>query len=199
VPLITEGPDATLAYVNLDTPDAASPKLLINTSRGAVLPDHALDRRDVVAMILDVWEHEPELSWSRLRDPRLWLSSPHVAGYSLEAKLAATRMMHDALCAYLGRSPSWNEAELLPPRLLTGPLEGFSSPARVLARVVDLAGDDARVRSLLELPHAQRPSAFENLRRTYRLRREFRSWRVAGDCTPDLANWLRAAGFIQSD
>jgi erythronate-4-phosphate dehydrogenase len=195
VPLITDGLDATLAYVERDEPSPAEPKVLINTSRGAVLPDRALDRADIVAMILDVWEGEPELAWGRLDDRRLWLASPHVAGYSLEAKLAATRMMHQALCAFLGRAPSWSDEPLLEPQVLTGPLEGFSSPARVIARVMDLAGDDARVRALTELPIDARAAAFERLRRTYRLRREFRSWRVTGSRDPELDVWLRAAGF----
>jgi predicted aminopeptidase len=65
----------------------------------------------------------------------------------------------------------------------------------VIARVVDLAGDDARVRALAQLPAAGRAAAFERLRRDYRLRREFRSWRVAGVGDPTFAAWLRAAGF----
>jgi erythronate-4-phosphate dehydrogenase len=195
VPLIPDGADQTLAYVDRHSPAAAGPKLLINTSRGSVIRERALDRPDVGAMILDVWDGEPQLAWARLDDPRLWIASPHVAGYSLEAKLAATRMMHEALCGFLARAPSWSDAELLEPQLLTGPLEGFSSPTRVIARVVDLAGDDARVRALVELPAAGRAAAFERLRRDYRLRREFRSWRVVGVEDPELAAWLSAAGF----
>jgi erythronate-4-phosphate dehydrogenase len=195
VPLILDGPDATLAYVDLETPAAAGPKLLINTSRGPVIRERALDRPDVGAMILDVWDGEPELAWARLDDPRLWIASPHVAGYSVEAKLTATRMMHEALSGFLGRAPSWNAAEQLEPRVLTGPLEGFSSPTRVLTRVVDLVGDDARVRALVELPFEARAAAFERLRRDYRLRHEFRSWRVLGIQDPKFAAWLRAADF----
>jgi erythronate-4-phosphate dehydrogenase len=195
VPLIVDGPDTTLAYVDRHHPPTAGPKLLINTSRGSVIRERALDRPDVGAMILDVWDGEPELAWARLDDPRLWIASPHVAGYSLEAKLAATRMMHEALSRFFGRAPSWTDADLLEPQLLTGPLEGFSSPARVIARVVDLAGDDARVRALVALPAAGRAAAFERLRRDYRLRREFRSWRVLGVHDPNFAAWLRTVGF----
>lgn len=195
VPLVHDGPDTTFAYVDRHTPSPAGPKLLINTSRGAVIRERALDRPDIGALILDVWDGEPELAWARLDDPRLWIASPHVAGYSLEAKLVATRMMHEALSEFLGRAPSWSEEQLLEPQRLSGPLEGFSSPARVIARVVDLAGDDARVRALVELPAAGRAAAFERLRRDYRLRREFRSWRVDGVGDPKLAAWLRAAGF----
>lgn len=195
VPLILDGPDTTLAYVDLHRPAAAGPKLLINTSRGSVIRERALDRPDIHAMILDVWDGEPELAWSRLDDPRLWIASPHVAGYSYEAKLAATRMMHEALSSFFGRAPSWTDAELLEPQLLTGPLENFSSPESVIAHVVDLAGDDARVRALVALPAAARAAAFERLRRGYRLRREFRSWRVPGKHDPKLAAWLRTVGF----
>ncbi len=195
VPLITEGPDATLAYVDRDTPRSAVPKLLINTSRGPVIPDRALDRPDIGAMILDVWENEPRLAWARLGDPRVWLASPHVAGYSLEAKLAATRMMHEAVSEFFGRAPTWSESSVLEPQVLTGPLEGFSSPARVLARVVDLAGDDSNMRALVEVPEGARASAYERLRRDYRLRREFRSCRVLGARDPALDEWLRRAGF----
>src|SRR5688572_9515368 len=101
-------------------------------------------------------------------------------------------MMHEALSVFLGTTPTWTDKELLEPQLLTGPLEGFSSPARVVARVVDLAGDDARVRGLVDLPSAGRAGAFERLRRDYRLRREFRSWRVPGVSDPIFAAWLRA-------
>jgi erythronate-4-phosphate dehydrogenase len=118
-----------------------------------------------------------------------------VAGYSLEAKLAASRMMPEALSRFFWHAPRWRVAPLLEPHLLTGPLEGFTRAARVFARVVDLAGDDARVRELVELPVVSRAAAFERLRRDYRLRRDFRSWRVLGAREPKLAAWLHAAGF----
>lgn len=195
VPLILDGPDATLAYVERERPEPAGPKLLINTSRGAVLPDRALDRPDIAGMILDVWDGEPELRWSRLQDPRLLLASPHVAGYSLEAKLRATRMMHDALARAWDCTPSWTGAEHLPRRPLDGPLEGLTSRARVLERVVDLRGDDAHVRALEHEPAAGRARMFEQLRRHYHLRREFAAWTISARCPPDLRAWLERAGF----
>lgn len=203
VPLTLTGPDATLAYLDRRAPALAGPKLLINTSRGSVLRGAALDRPDVEALILDVWDGEPRLEPARLSDPRLLLASPHVAGYSLEAKLGATRMMHEALARWLGRAPSWTGAELLAPQTLDGPMQGFDDRAAVVARVVALSVDDASVRALAELPDGARGPAFEGLRRHYRLRREFRSWqipsaRVSGS---GLRAWLRCAGFslVESD
>jgi erythronate-4-phosphate dehydrogenase len=201
VPLTHEGPDATYAYLDRDRPAPAGPKLIINTSRGPVVRDRAFARPDLAAAILDVWDGEPRLSPARLADPRVLLASPHVAGYSLEAKVAGTRMMHEALARHLGHAPSWTGAELLPPRTLDGPLEGFAGPREVVGRVVDLTGDDARVRALAALPEDARAPAFETLRRGYRLRREFGAWRVpsARLADPKLRTWLQSAGFCLAE
>ncbi|PRP98828.1 4-phosphoerythronate dehydrogenase [Enhygromyxa salina] len=192
VPLIPAGRDATLAYVDRESPALAGRKLLINTSRGAVIRDRALDRPDVAAAILDVWDGEPELAPARLTDPRLLLASPHVAGYSLEAKLAATRMMHEAVSAQLERPPTWSGSDQLPARTLTGPFE-----RELPTQVIDFIGDDARVRALAQLPGPARARAFEQLRRGYQLRREFRSWRVPRELAPDPQRqaWLQTVGF----
>ncbi|MFO7561357.1 MAG: 4-phosphoerythronate dehydrogenase [Enhygromyxa sp.] len=190
VPLIGEGLDRTAGYLDARSPAPAGPKLILNTSRGPVVRDAALDRADLGAAILDVWDGEPNLSAARLRDPKLLLASPHVAGYSLEGKVAATRMMHEAVCAWLGRRPSWTGAELLPICVLD---PAPASIAEVLARAVDLAGDDARTRALATLPSAERAPAFEQLRRRYALRREFRSWAIPAD-HPHV-EWLGRAGF----
>lgn len=194
VPLIASGPDQTLAYVDAQAPRPAGPKLIINTSRGAVVRDAALDRADVHGAILDVWDGEPRLNAQRLDDPKLVLASPHVAGYSLEGKVAATRMMHEAVCAWLGRPPSWTGAELLPGRAIDPTPR---SRAGVLAEVVDLAGDDGRTRALARLSAPERGPAFEALRRNYALRREFRAWAIPPD-HPQVA-WLHAAGFRPID
>jgi len=190
VPLITAGADQTLAYLDASTPRPAGPKLIINTSRGAVVRDAALERPDIHAAILDVWDGEPQLRAARLRDPKLALASPHVAGYSLEAKIAATRMMHEAVCAWLGRPPSWTGAEFLPRRVLDPPSQTISA---VLGELVDLAGDDARTRALALVAAPERGPAFEALRRNYALRREFSACAIPR--SHPHARWLEAAGF----
>ena len=201
VPLTREGPDATFAYLDAQHPAPAGPKLIFNSSRGPVVRDSVFRRPDLAAIVLDVWDGEPELEVARFADPRLLLASPHVAGYSLEAKVRATRMMHEALAAHLGRRPCWTGAELLPRLPLDGPLEGYADPAAALTRIVDLPGDDARVRALAGLPPQQRAPAFESLRREYRLRREFAAWEVDARRLrhPELGDWLRLFGFELSD
>lgn len=176
VPLVREGADRTLALIDVARPRPTGAKLLVNTCRGAVVPDRALARPDIHARVLDVYEHEPELDAATLLDPRTLLRSPHVAGYSLEAKLRASAMMHAALSAWLGRSPSVDLLASLPRAHVPAELPPLSR----LHHIVDLPGDDARVRALFELPARERPAAFEALRRTYALRRELSSCDVEG-------------------
>jgi erythronate-4-phosphate dehydrogenase len=176
VPLVREGPDRTLALIDAAHPRPSGPKLLVNTCRGPVVPDRALARPDIVARVLDVHEREPELDAATLLDPRTLLCSPHVAGYSLEAKLRASAMMHAALSRWLGREPSVDLLATLPRVIVPRTLE----PLARLHRIVDLAGDDARVRALFELPVGERAAAFEALRRSYVLRRELSSCAVEG-------------------
>ncbi|MFP3560049.1 NAD(P)-dependent oxidoreductase, partial [Paraburkholderia sp. SIMBA_049] len=76
---------AALAMMPADT-------ILINSARGPVIEESALKadiertRRQVV---LDVFEHEPEVAVSLLST--LAIATPHIAGYTLEGKLRGTQ------------------------------------------------------------------------------------------------------------
>ena len=70
---------------------------LINASRGAVINNAALAERlaaaDAPDVVLDVWEGEPQFDQSLLQFPSLRLATSHIAGYTIDAKLNATRML----------------------------------------------------------------------------------------------------------
>lgn len=66
--------------------------VLINTCRGTVVNERALgefltQRRDVTT-VFDVWENEPDIDVSLAL--RMDIATPHIAGYSQPAKVAAT-------------------------------------------------------------------------------------------------------------
>ncbi|HEY6132122.1 MAG TPA: 4-phosphoerythronate dehydrogenase, partial [Halioglobus sp.] len=73
--------------------------LLINASRGQVIDNSALLARLEAGRgpltVLDVWAGEPNISWDLLQ--RVTLGTAHIAGYSLDGKLRATRMLSDAV------------------------------------------------------------------------------------------------------
>lgn len=67
--------------------------VLINTARGGVIDESALLQKNNITLCLDVWENEPEISMALLK--KAFLATPHIAGYSLEAKRRATEMLYE--------------------------------------------------------------------------------------------------------
>jgi erythronate-4-phosphate dehydrogenase len=73
---------------------------IINTSRGEVVDNKALlaalqDGR-VRDAVIDVWEHEPHPDTELL--DRVFIGTPHIAGYSADGKTNADNMVIDAIC-----------------------------------------------------------------------------------------------------
>lgn len=159
VPLTHEGPYTTWHLAD----EAFFHRLkrvsyIINTSRGEVVDGDALlkalqDGR-VRDAILDVWEHEPQLNLQLLE--RVFIGTPHIAGYSADGKVNADNMVIDALCLHF---------HLPHPGIITPPA---------------LPEDKGRGSNPLAYYNPQRdsehlksdPSLFEYLRNHYPLRRE---------------------------
>lgn len=155
---------------------------IINSSRGSVVDNQALlsalrDGR-VRDAVIDVWEGEPQLNTELLQ--RVFIGTPHIAGYSADGKVNADNMVIDALCRYFGlKHPGRIEAPSILPRLEeataadkaplpSGGVGGGSSPSAGLWGGLSLYNpldDSAKLKS--------DPSSFEFLRNHYPLRREF--------------------------
>lgn len=202
VPLTRQGPHPTFHLMDAAGLARLRPgTLLINSSRGEVVDNHALlaelakpDRG--LTAVLDVWEGEPRLMPALLA--RVRFGSPHVAGYSQEGKWRGTEMIYRALCEALGRPATLSLQALQPaglPAVLAVdaglPLPGLL--AAVLSRACDLARDDAALRASLKAPDPA--LAFDRLRKDYPVRREFTAHRV--DLPAGHAAWptLLALGF----
>lgn len=102
-PLIREGIYKTfhLADWNLFQKLQRKPYLL-NTSRGEVVETEALmealDTNTVAGAVIDVWENEPHISRELL--DKVFIGTPHIAGYSADGKANATRMVLEAFCRF---------------------------------------------------------------------------------------------------
>ncbi|RUO56109.1 MULTISPECIES: 4-phosphoerythronate dehydrogenase [Pseudidiomarina] len=96
VPLVTKGEHATHHLFDaraLETFTASEQKkMLINASRGPVIDEQALLthlREDTqLQVVLDVWEHEPQLHEEVVK--RVSLATPHIAGHSFAGKLGGS-------------------------------------------------------------------------------------------------------------
>ena len=78
--------------------------LFINASRGPVTDSKALsdalDTGMISSAAIDVWENEPDIELKLLE--KAWIATPHIAGYSLEGKYNATRIVLDAFADFAG-------------------------------------------------------------------------------------------------
>lgn len=145
--------------------------MLINSARGPVInaddlqADIARTRRQVV---LDVFEHEPEIAANLLS--KLAIATPHIAGYTLEGKLRGTQMVYDALCEKLTVTPVQTMHKLLPLNMFLWS-ELKEHPDR-LVKFYDIMADDAALRDKL-IDGQIHGADFDQLRRDYHLRREW--------------------------
>ncbi len=162
-----------------------SDALLVNASRGPVIDNRAL--RNLLAdgsgpqTVIDVWENEPGIDHALLR--RVHCGTPHIAGYSLDAKLLATRMLWDAVLAFFDREgPAGSEeAQSRPPIRVSGELHGAELIRHLLQRQYDIRADDCALRNAtLGLHPRIAAGGFDRLRRHYPVRRELRGTAVHG-------------------
>ena len=165
VPLTTQGSDATAGLLGPERLSAMDPEtLVINTARGGVVDEEALLRAGL-RCALDVYEGEPALAWERILAlaGRAVVLTPHVAGYTVEAKTRCTRMIHGALARFLGVSDPWTG----PPQTVPIPveLEPEETLGAVLERVRGLDALDGAMRQVLTAS-GDRATAYEALRRT---------------------------------
>jgi len=146
--------------------------ILINTSRGAVIKEdavlEAIRSGNLSDVILDVFPEEPGISSALLGS--ITLGTPHIAGYSLDGKANGTSMSVQAISRFfdLGLDNWLPESIPLPPQteLLADASQGslYEVLWEVFRETYDVSVDSQNLKD--------DPSAFENLRGNYPLRRE---------------------------
>jgi erythronate-4-phosphate dehydrogenase len=134
---------------------------LINSSRGEVVSAEALlkalETGQIKDAVIDTWEGEPDISLELLR--KVFVGTPHIAGYSADGKANATRMSLEALCLYFGKTAAFS---IVPPDL---PEKTYSeNPEEAYLEVYNPMEDSLRLK--------ESPEKFEWFRGNYPLRRE---------------------------
>ena len=168
----------TRHLMNAETLTLMSPHtMLINSARGPVIDAAALEA-DIDAterqVVLDVFEHEPQISESLLS--KLAIATPHIAGYTLEGKLRGTQIIYDALCEKLAVLPVLSMHQLLPLNTYLW-FELKEHPDR-LQKFYDIKKDDGALRNRVTNGKVK-GSDFDQLRRDYHLRREWQAQTIS--------------------
>lgn len=160
--------------------------VFLNASRGAVVDSQALKaaiaEERLTAVVLDVWENEPDIDVDLLG--AVDLGSPHIAGYSLDGKIAGLIMIYQAFCDHFGLPPKFDANDFLPePEVPTIDLAAETSSdqaaiASAAQTVYSIARDDRDLRRIANEPPEARGRFFDALRKNYPVRREFHNTTV---------------------
>lgn len=175
VPLTKTGPHPTYHLMNAEALSNMKPSaILINSARGPVVEEAALmadiqqTQRQVV---LDVFEHEPEISAALLN--LISIVTPHIAGYSLEGKARGTQIIYQAFCENFGFDADKRfESQLPVCEQYFAQAEFKHTLKQYLTQIYDIARDDANLRACVKDGKVDQ-KAFDYLRKTYPLRREW--------------------------
>lgn len=184
VPLVNAGDDVTRHLFSEAALSALrADQLLVNTCRGAVIDNRALQRRlaspDAPAVVLDVWEQEPQVPASLFS--QVLLGTPHIAGYSVEGKLRGTAQVVAALFDWLGNTGV--PQPVVPPGLAwPGAVKDEAGLLDLLRSRYDLRQDHARLAAVLG--GSEPATGFDQLRRDYPARHEMAGVSVSGAVAP---------------
>lgn len=175
VPLTKTGVHPTYHLINSEAFAAMKPSaILINSARGPVVEEAALIA-DIQStgrkVVLDVFEHEPEISETLLN--LITLVTPHIAGYSLEGKARGTQMIYEAFCqTFSYQSDKAFETQLPACEQYFAQHDLKQTLKIYLHQIYDIARDDANLRACFKDGKVDQ-KAFDYLRKTYPLRREW--------------------------
>lgn len=151
--------------------------ILLNSSRGGVVDENELLswlKIKELKVALDVWENEPKISSSLLSE--IPIATPHIAGYSLEGKINATRMVVQSVANHFNieiDSSQIAQEELSVSRTIE--LDNFMVNDKFLfsnlfLEIYNIEKDSRALK--------KNPTHFEELRNSYNFRREFSAYKL---------------------
>lgn len=161
-----EGEDATYYLANADFFGALRRKpIIVNAARGEIVETKALldaiDRGLVSDVVLDCWEHEPDIDRTLLE--KTVLATPHIAGYSADGKANAAMQSVRAVSRFFGLGlDDWTVESLPAPYVID--LNRLTDVREFFLQTYDIEADSRRLK--------EHPEHFEQLRSNYPFRRE---------------------------
>jgi len=178
--------------------------ILINTSRGTVVDSEALkgaiEAARLKAVALDVWQNEPNIDTELLQ--MVDIGTPHIAGYSLDGKIAGMIMIYKAVCQHFGLDAKFDVEDFLPeasvPELTINPGDGDEQEVihRTVEKIYNICEDDRKLREILWQRAEKKGNFFDNLRKNYPVRREFQNTRIILESPcQSIAKKLAGIGF----
>lgn len=173
-PLTTSGNYPTYHWMNHQKFKNHRYSLLINTSRGGVIDEKALLKahsdNKVQDFIIDVWENEPEICEDVAQTA--FIKTPHIAGYSVQAKENASRIVAEKLLQHFNLQYPENNFDS-EPNIVEKPVSAYHSISDLLTTVHPVRKYESELQKILKNHKSERGKYFNRLRAEFPLRQEF--------------------------
>ncbi len=148
--------------------------LIINSARGGVVDETALLQAKrtgrVRDIIIDVWEDEPQVQLETAQEA--FIKTPHIAGYSVQAKNNASKFVADALIDHF-ELPAPNNQDAGSTRVVEKSIDKFDSLGELLTFLHPIKEYEAELSDILQQHFNDRGQRFNKLRAEFPLRNEF--------------------------
>ncbi|MBD3616132.1 MAG: 4-phosphoerythronate dehydrogenase [Gracilimonas sp.] len=181
VPLNKKGEHPTFHWLNEQKLEGRHFKLIINAARGGVIDELALmkfyTKGFVADYVLDVWEAEPDFNTKVAN--HAFIATPHIAGYSEQSKINATKIICDELAAFFDLEPAIPKYKNVSRTIDFAHIKYDLS--KVLNRLHPIKEYDAALRDLFERP--DKKVLFRNLRNEWPYRFEYEYLRIRKELT----------------
>lgn len=176
VPLNRKGKYPTFHWLDEEKLAGRNYKLIINAARGGVIDEKALirsyEKGNTRNYVLDVWEGEPDLNPKIAK--HAFIATPHIAGYSEQAKVNATRIICQKMETFFGMNDhTFTYGIKAKTKNLTDIPHQLSE---ILAHLHPILGYDKALRELLEKTDKQ--AQFRELRNNWPYRYEYSSLQI---------------------
>ncbi len=179
VPYSKEGEFPTHHLIDYDElKQVKEDAVLINSSRGGVVNNKTLQqiiKEKNIFTGFDVWESEPHPSPELVE--RCDISTPHIAGYSLEGKANGTKIVEKAFADFVGIESKW-EPKLPEVRRNNIIIENKNDPEQLLYKITkqiyDIDNDSIQFKTAFQKDQ----NCFDKLRKDYLPRREFSNFKI---------------------
>lgn len=173
-PLNREGDYPTYHWMDDEKLSNRSFKLVLNTSRGGVIEEKSLLKAmqdgAVGDIIIDTWEHEPDFNLGIAEQS--FLKTPHIAGYSKQAKDNATRIVVHAMLNYFDIPTKQNKNGQLS-RMIQADINSYESFSDLLTTLHPIREYETELEKIIADHPDERGKHFNKLRAKHPLRQEF--------------------------
>lgn len=168
-------------------------QIVINAARGGIIDEAAWATQPLQAKLIDCWQNEPNIDEALYQSANL--ATPHIAGHSLEAKVAGSHMVYQALCEFWQQPQQNNWQTHLPQPPAPIKLNAGTQQQQLCQLFQACYAPQQDDLALRDDDFKQTQQKYENYRRHYPIHREWHLHQVVKTSDSTVNNLIEKLGF----